>query len=67
MPLQVVVQGGDGEKAVRELKRKMQREFIFRVMKMSRFYESPSMKKVRKKQESQKRFKKTLYRRRQEI
>ncbi len=66
MALQVIVHGGEREKALKELKRKMQRELVFRLMKMSRFYESPSMKKVRKKQETQKRLKKMLYKRRHE-
>ena len=38
MSVQVNVHGGNGEKAIRDLKRKMQRELVFRLMKMSRFY-----------------------------
>jgi small subunit ribosomal protein S21 len=51
----VTVHASNGELAIRNLKRKMQRELIFRSMKMSRFYEPDSVKKVRKKQESSRR------------
>lgn len=46
---------GNGEQAIRNLKRKMQRELVFRSMKLSRFYEPPSVKKVREKQETERR------------
>ncbi|MGV2432572.1 MAG UNVERIFIED_CONTAM: 30S ribosomal protein S21 [Rickettsiaceae bacterium] len=51
----VAVHAGNGEIAIRNLKFKMQRELIFRSMKMSRFYEPKSVKKVRKAQESSRR------------
>lgn len=53
--VQITVRAGNGEAAIRNLKRKMQRELIFRAMKMSRFYEPDSVKKVRKKEESERR------------
>lgn len=46
---------GNGEQAIRNLKRKMQRELIFRAMKKARFYETPSEEKLRKKEESDRR------------
>jgi small subunit ribosomal protein S21 len=49
------VHGGNSEQAIRNLKRKMQRELVFRVMKMSRFYEPPSVERVRKDQETERR------------
>jgi small subunit ribosomal protein S21 len=64
--VQVAVHGGNGEKAIRDLKRKMQRELIFRLMKMSRFYEPPSVKRVRKQQETDRRIRKNNRRRRLE-
>jgi|JI6StandDraft_1071083.scaffolds.fasta_scaffold279374_1 small subunit ribosomal protein S21 len=64
--VQVNVHGGNGEKAIRDLKRKMQRELVFRLMKMSRFYEPPSVKKVRKEQETERRIRKNNRRRRLE-
>ncbi len=66
MAVQVNVQGGNGEKAIRDLKRKMQRELVFRLMKMSRFYEPPSVKRVRKEQETERRIRKNNRRRRLE-
>jgi small subunit ribosomal protein S21 len=58
MTILVSVKAGNGEQAIRNLKRKMQRELIFRSMKMSRFYEPPSLEKVRKEQESERRVRK---------
>lgn len=49
---------GNGEQAIKNLKRKMQRELVFRSMKMSRFHEPPSVKRVRKKQEARRRLRK---------
>ncbi len=66
MAVQVSVHGGNGEKAIRDLKRKMQRELVFRLMKMSRFYEPPSVKRVRKDQETERRIRKNNRRRRLE-
>lgn len=60
--IQVTVHAGNGEQAIRNLKRKMQRELIFRKMKMSRFYEPPSVKKVRKAEESERRRRKLMRR-----
>jgi small subunit ribosomal protein S21 len=51
----VPVHAGNGEQAMRNLKRKMQRELIFRAMKMSRHHEPLSVKKVRKAEESERR------------
>lgn len=64
--IQVTVHAGNGEQAIRNLKRKMQRELIFRAMKMSRFYEPPSIKRVRKAEESERRRRK-LARRKSEM
>jgi small subunit ribosomal protein S21 len=59
----VPVHGGNGEKAIRDLKRKMQRELIFRRMKMSRFYEPPSVRRVREAEETERRRRKNNRRR----
>jgi small subunit ribosomal protein S21 len=59
----VSVHGGNSEKALRDLKKKMQRELVFRRMKMSRFYEPPSEKRVREKQEAERRIRKNNRRR----
>jgi small subunit ribosomal protein S21 len=59
----VTVHAGNGEVAIRNLKRKMQRELVFRSMKMSRFYEPKSVKKVRKREESERRQRKLVRKR----
>ena len=53
--ISVTVHPGNSELAIRNLKRKLQRELVYRVMKMSRFNETPSEKRVRKKQEAARR------------
>jgi small subunit ribosomal protein S21 len=62
----ISVHGGNSEKAISDLKRKMQRELVFRQMKTSRFYETPSSKRVREKQESDRRIRKNNRRKRME-
>jgi small subunit ribosomal protein S21 len=59
----VTVHANNGEQAIKKLKRKMQRELIFRAMKMSRFYEPPSVAKVRIGQESERRRRKLVRKR----
>jgi small subunit ribosomal protein S21 len=66
MAVHISVHGGNGEKAIKDLKRKMQRELIFRMMKMSRFHEPKSVRKVRERQESERRIRKNNRRRRME-
>ena len=50
--VQVVVHDNNVDQALRVLKKKMQREGVFRVMKMLRHYEKPSEKRVRLEAES---------------
>jgi len=50
--LQVVVRDNNVEQALRVLKKKMQREGVFREMKARRSYEKPSEKRVREKAEA---------------
>jgi len=49
--MQVLVYDNDVAKALRVLKKKMQREGIFRELKAKRAYEKPSEKRIRKKAE----------------
>ncbi|MDX2050371.1 MAG: 30S ribosomal protein S21 [Rickettsiaceae bacterium] len=63
MAVRVNVTADNGEYAIKNLRRKMQRELVFRYMKMSRFYEPDSVKKVRKLKESERRRRK-VYRKR---
>lgn len=63
--MEIRVEGRDVEKAIRALKRKVQRDGIFRELKNRRFYEKPSLKKKRKQREAQKRRQKSLRMRRE--
>jgi small subunit ribosomal protein S21 len=50
--LQILVRDNNVEQALRVLKKRMQREGIFREMKRRRFYEKPSEKTARQKSEA---------------
>jgi len=54
----VFVQGNNVDQALRVLKKKMQREGVFREMKQRSFYEKPSEKRVREKAEAVRRMRK---------
>ena len=54
----VNVRDNNVDQALRVLKKKLQREGVFREMKMSRDYEKPSVKKKREKAESVRRWRK---------
>ena len=56
--VQVHVRDNNVDQALRILKKKMQREGVFREMKQRRFYEKPSEKRVREKQEAVRRTRK---------
>ncbi len=56
--VQVFVRDNDVDQALRVLKKKMQREGIFREMKLRRAYEKPSEKRVRQKAEAVRRARK---------
>ena len=45
--MQVVVRENNVDQALRALKKKLQREGVYREMKLRRFYEKPSEKKAR--------------------
>jgi small subunit ribosomal protein S21 len=51
-PLQVFVRDNNVDQALRVLKKKMQREGVFREMKQRRFYEKPSARTTREKGEA---------------
>ncbi len=57
-PLQVHVRDNNVDQALRALKKKMQREGIFREMKLRRSYEKPSEKRAREKAEAVRRARK---------
>ena len=53
--MHVLVRDNNIDQALRVLKKKMQREGVFREMKRRRFYEKPSVKATRAKAESARR------------
>ena len=63
--VQVIVRDNNVDQALKVLKKKMQREGIFREMKLRRHYEKPSEVKARERDESIRRFRK-LERKRKE-
>tara|TARA_Y100001935_G_C17292584_1_gene504302 strand:+ start:2002 stop:2220 length:219 start_codon:yes stop_codon:yes gene_type:complete len=52
MKLQVTVRDNNVDQALKALKKKMQREGIFREMKLRNHYEKPSEKRAREKAEA---------------
>jgi small subunit ribosomal protein S21 len=56
--VQVLVRDNNVDQALRALKKKMQREGIFREMKMREAYEKPSQKRAREKAEGVRRIRK---------
>jgi small subunit ribosomal protein S21 len=61
--VQVQVRDNNVDQALRALKKKLQREGVFREMKIRRHYEKPSEKKAREKAESVRRFRKVMRKR----
>ena len=56
--MQVFVRDNNVDQALKALKRKMQREGVFREMKLRKHYEKPSEKRVREKAEAVRRARK---------
>ena len=56
--MQVVVRDNNVDQALRALKKKMQREGIFREMKLRNYYEKPSEKRARERAEAVRRYRK---------
>ena len=56
--MQVLVRDNNIEQALRVLKKRMQREGVFREMRKRRFYEKPSEESARRKSESIRRMRK---------
>jgi small subunit ribosomal protein S21 len=63
--VEVSVRDNNVDQALRALKKKMQREGIFREMKMRRHFEKPSERRVRELAEAQRRFRKLQRKREQ--
>ena len=56
----VVVKNGNVDRAMRTLKKKLQKEGLLKELKQRQYFEKPSAKKVRKKAEGIKRYQRTL-------
>ena len=56
--MQILVRNNNVDQALRVLKKRMQREGIFREMKRRRFYEKPSVRATREKAEAVRRMRK---------
>ena len=56
----VVVKNGNVDRAVRTLKKKLQKEGLLKELKQRQFFEIPSAKKARKKAEGIKRYQRNL-------
>ena len=59
MTLTVNVKDNNIEQALRSMKKKLQREGLFKEMKLRKHYEKPSLKKAREKEENIRRSRKT--------
>ena len=58
--MQVVVKNGNVERAMRTLKKKLQKEGLLKELKQKQYFEKPSAKKARKKAEGIKRYQRNL-------
>ncbi len=63
--MQVIVRENNVDQALRALKKKLQREGVFREMKLRNFYEKPSEKRAREKAEAIRRARKLARKRAQ--
>ena len=61
--MQVSVRDNNVDQALRALKKKLQREGVFREMKLRRNYEKPSEKKARERAEAVRRYRKLMRKR----
>ena len=61
--VQVLVRDNNVDQALRALKKKLQREGVFREMKLRRNFEKPSVKKAREKAEAGRRHRKLMRKR----
>ncbi len=61
--MEAIVNDNNVDQALRALKKKMQREGVYKELRLHRYYEKPSIKRSRKRTESIKRIKKVNRRR----
>jgi len=58
LTIEITVKDNNVEQALRSLKKRMQREGLYREMKLRKYYEKPSLRKAREKEESIRRLRK---------
>ena len=58
--MQVVVKNGNVDRAMRTLKKKLQKEGLLKELKQKQYFEKPSAKRKRKKAEGIKRYQRNL-------
>ena len=58
--MQIVVKNGNVERAMRTLKKKLQKEGLLKELKQKQYFEKPSAKRKRKKAEGIKRYQRNL-------
>ena len=58
LTIEVTVKDNNIEQALRSLKKRMQREGLYREMKLRKHYEKPSLRRAREKEESMRRSRK---------
>lgn len=61
--MEIFVRDNNVDQALRALKKKMQREGVYKEMKMRRHFEKPSEKRAREKAEAVRRFRKVMRKR----
>ncbi len=61
--IEVTVRDNNIDQALRALKKKMQREGLYREMRMRRFYEKPSERRARERAEAIRRYRKLMKKR----
>ena len=65
--MQVVVKNGNVERAMRTLKKKLQKEGLLKELKQKQYFEKPSAKRKRKKAEGVKRYQRNLKKKQERI
>ena len=63
----VVVKNGNVDRAMRTLKKKLQKEGLLKELKQRQYFEKPSAKKARKKAEGIKRYQRNLRKKRERL
>ena len=65
--MQVVVKNGNVERAMRTLKKKLQKEGLLKELKQKQYFEKPSAKRKRKKAEGIKRYQRALKKKQEKL